>query len=103
MNNKLKIFSIKKSLLSEKLTIWEILFSETTNIINNYLKEATEWHKFNYLLEKEPFEYLPTDCYNEIVYKVLDLWFPFYDDLNGSIQEEIKSNVESILFEFRIN
>jgi hypothetical protein len=102
MNDKLKLFSIKKSLLSEKLTSWEILFSETTNIINNYLKEATEWHKFNYLLEKEPFEYLPTDCYNEIVYKVLDLWFPFYDDLNRGIKEEIKNNVESILFEFRI-
>lgn len=103
MNNKLKLFSIEKSLLSEKLTNWEILFSETTNIINNYLKEASEWHKFNYLLENEPFEYLPTDCYNEIVFKVLELWFPFYDDLYRSIQEQIQSKVESILFEFRIN
>jgi len=102
MNNKLKVFSIKNTLLSEKLTNWELLFSETTNTINNYLKEASEWHKFNYLSKNEPFEYLPSDCYDQILFKVLDLWFPFYNDLYRSIQEEIESNIKSILFEFII-
>jgi hypothetical protein len=103
MNNKLKLFSIENTLLSEKLTNWDLLFSETTNTIKNYLKEASEWHKLNYLSENEPFEYLPSDCYDEIVFKVLDLWFPFYDNLHRSIQEKIESNIKSILFEFRIN
>lgn len=101
MNNKLKEFSIKNTLLSEKLTNWELLFSETTNIINTYLKEASKWHKFNYLLENDPFEYLPSDCYNEILFKILDLWFPFYNDLYRNIQEEIETNIKSILFEYK--
>jgi len=101
MNNKLKLFSIENALLSEKLTNWELLFSETTNTIKNYLKEASKQHNLDYLSENEPFEYLPSDCYNEIVFKILDLWFPYYDHLYRSIQEKIESNVESILFEFR--
>ena len=101
MNNNLKLFSIENTLLSEKLTNWELLFSETTNTINNYLKEASEWHKYNYLLENEPFEQLPSDCYDEILFKVLDLWFPFYNDLYRNIQEEIETNIKSILFEYK--
>jgi len=81
MNNKLKLYSIKCEFLSEKFTKWELLFVETTNIINNYLKDASEWHKFDYLLENKPFEYLSSDCLNEIVFKVIYLWFPFYSCL----------------------
>jgi hypothetical protein len=102
MNNKLKLFSIENTLLSEKLTNWTLLFSDTTDTINNYLKKASQWHNLDYISENEPFEYLPSDCYDDLAFTILDLWFPFYDHLHRSIQEKIEGNVKSILFEFRI-
>ncbi len=97
--NKLKLYSIKKNLLSETITNWQILFSETKNIINNYLKEVSKYHNVDYLASKEPFEELPSDCYSELLFKIIDLWYPFYYDLYRGNQEEIESDIKSLLFE----
>jgi hypothetical protein len=97
--NKLKLYSIKKQLLCETITNWEILFSETKQSINNYLKEVSKWHNFDYLESNEAFEYLPSDCYSELLFKIIDLWYPFYFNLYRGLQEEIESDIKMILFE----
>ncbi len=97
--NKLKLYSIENNLLSEKITNWEILFSETKNIINNYLKKVSKSHNVDYLALKEPFEDLPSDCYSELLFKIIDLWYPFYFDLYRGNQEKIESDIGSILLE----
>lgn len=102
MNN-LKLYSIKKQLLSETITNWEILFSETKMLINNYLKEGSKYHNFDYLSSKEPFEYLPSDCYSELLFKIIDLWYPFYFNLYRGLQEEIELDIKTILFEITLD
>jgi hypothetical protein len=99
---KLKLYSIKNNFLSEKFTNWDALFFETKQTLRTYLTNASEWHKFNYLIEKEPFEFLPSDCYNELLMEIICLWYPFYYNLYRGVQEEIESNVNAILCEFKL-
>jgi hypothetical protein len=94
---KLKSYSIKNKLLSENLTNWQLLFLETTQILRNGLIEASKWHNFVYLEENEPFEYLPSDCYNDIIRDIISLWYPFYFDLYKEVQEKIDNNFQTIL------
>ena len=101
--NKLKLYSIENNLLSETITNWQILFSETKNIINSYLKEVSKYHNFDYLSSKEPFEDLPSDCYSDLLFKIIDLWYPFYYDLYRGNQEKIELDIGSILLEIELD
>ena len=94
---KLKSYSIKNKLLSENLTNWQLLFLETTQILRNSLIEASKWHNFDYLVENEPFDHLPSDCYSDIIRDSISLWYPFYYDLYKEVQEEIENNVNNSL------
>jgi hypothetical protein len=100
---KLKLYSIEKKLLSETTTNWEKLFLNTKDVINNYLKKVSRSHNFDYLESKEPFEYLPSDCYSELLFEIINLWYPFYFDLYRGVQEEIESDIGSILFDINLD
>ncbi len=100
---KLKLYSIKNGFLSEKLTNWDALFLETKQTIRNYLTDASEWHNFNYLTEKDALECLPSDCYSELLFKIISLWYPFYYDLYRGVQEQIENDVNIMLFDVKLD
>jgi hypothetical protein len=98
---KLKLYSIKNNLLSERFTNWEILLLETNKMLEDYLIEASKWHNYEYIKDDIPFDLLPSDCYSEILFKVISLWFPFYYDLFRGFQEEIESDFSKMLFNIK--
>ena len=98
---KLKLYSIKNSLLSETITNWQLLFLETKRVITDYLIHVSKIHNFDYLAEIEPFERLPSDCYSEIIQNIISLWYPFYFDLYRNIQEKIDNDIAAILFDIK--
>lgn len=100
---RLKIYSIKNTLLSEKITNWDLLFIETKQILRNYLEKVSKWHNFDYLAEDEPMDHLPYDCYSEFFWEIISLWYPFYYELYRGFQEEIENDVKQILFEIKMN
>lgn len=99
---KLKLYSIQNNLLSETLTNWNLLFLETYKILKNFLMEASKWHNFDYLEEESYFEYLPSDCYSELLFTVISLWFPFYYDLCKGSRWQIENDVKEFLDEIKV-
>lgn len=97
---KLKEYSVSRNLLSEKFTNWNILFEETENLIINYIVKVGKVHNFNYLEQTEPFEHLPSDCYNSILFDVINLWYPFYYELERFYTINIETDISNILFDF---
>lgn len=99
---KLKSYSIENRLLSEKLTNWQLLFSETKQILRDYLIKVSKLHNFDYLAEIKPIDHLPSDCCSDITADIISLWYPFYYDLYRHVQEKIDYDIKVILFDIKI-
>lgn len=85
---KLKSYSIEKKLLSEKIINWGLLFVETEQTIKKYLTEV------DYLAESDPYDCLPSDVYSQLLFEIISLWYPFYYDLERSVQLEIEQDIK---------
>ena len=93
---KLKLYSIQKKLLYEKVINWNLLFEETNQTITKYLTEVSKLHEVNYFTESDLSECLPSEAYSQLLFEIIYLWYPFYDDLERSVQQEIEDDIGRI-------
>jgi len=93
---KLKLYSIQKKLLYEKVINWNLLFEETNQTITNYVTEVSKLHEVNYFTESDLSECLPSEAYSQLLFEIIYLWYPFYDDLKRSVQQEIEDDIGRI-------